>query len=98
MRRQQRVVVAAEARPEHPERTTDDSVLEGRLAAFRDLRPAVVGIPRAAQAPVHGGEYLDRVQARAHVQLRRKAHLEVTHALRLVVLGQLRGDALQRLG
>ncbi len=98
VRGEQRVVVAAESRAEHPQRTADDPVLEGRLAPGGDLRPAVVGVARAAQAAVHGGQHLDRVQARPHVQLRREAHLEVAHALRLVVLGQLRGDPLERLG
>ena len=51
---------------------------------------------RAYDAAHHN--LLDRVQARPHVQLRREAHLEIAHALRLVVLGEFRGDALDRLG
>ena len=38
MRREQRVVVLAEARAEHPQRAADDAVLERRLAARGDLR------------------------------------------------------------
>ncbi len=98
MRGEQRVVVLAETRAEHPQRAADDAVLEGRLAALGNLGPAVVGVARAAQAAVHCRQHLDRVEPGPHVQLRRETHLEVTHALRLVVLGQLRGDALERFG
>ena len=98
MRVEQRGVVGAEARAEHAERAADDAVLEGRLAAGDDLGAAVVGVARAAQAPVHRRDHRDRVQAGAHVQLRREAHLEVAHALGLVVLGELARDALERLG
>jgi hypothetical protein len=97
MRRKERVVMLAEARPEHPERATDDPVLERRLAARDDLGLSVVGVARAAQAAVHRGEHLDCVEPGAHVQLWREAYLEVAHALGLVVLGKLGGDALQRL-
>ena len=97
MRREQRVVVLAEAGPEHPQRAADDAVLEVRLAAGHDLGAPVVGVPRAAQAAVHRREHLDRVEPRPDVQLRREPHLEVAHALRLVVLGQFRRDAFERL-
>ena len=63
-----------------------------------DLGTAIVGVARAAQAAVHRRQHLDRVEAGPHVQLRREAHLQVTDALGLVVLGELRRDALERLG
>ena len=67
-----------------------------RLTPGDDLGPAVVGVPRATQAAVHGRQHLDRIEAGADMQLGRKAHFEVANALRLVVLGEFRRDPLER--
>ena len=69
-----------------------------RLALRRRPRAAALkAVGRPAQAAVDRPHHVRHLEARAHVELRREAHLDVAHALGLAVLGQLEGGPLEGL-